>query len=69
MNCRDDQVITRAYHYLKRGYALPLDLIMELFANDICPGDLEDMVDEGYDLDECLDMLCFYPTNNEMENE
>jgi len=60
-----DQVIRRAYHYMKRDYPVPLDTMLALYASDVSPEDLHDMVEEGYTLNECLDMMCNYPTNEE----
>lgn len=64
-------LVTKAYRYMKRDYPVPLDLMIELFASDVSPEDLQDMVEEGYTLEECLDMLCYgsYQSENKQHEE
>ena len=65
----EELLIRKAYNYCKQGYPIPLDVGLDLLASDVCPGDLEDMVEEGYTLNEVLDMLMYYNHDDYDEEE
>lgn len=64
-----DVLIAKCYQYIKRGYPLPLDYMLELLKSDISPETLQEYVEEGYTLDETLDLLVYYQEDYEPTEE
>lgn len=64
-----DVLIAKCYQHIKRGYPLPLDYMLELLDSDISPETLQEYVEEGYTLDETLDLLVYYQEDYEPTTE